>query len=96
MDVKVDALMLKRLFMEGPSFLLASLLIIIFAFPVKADPPADHNLNVDFPFCNVDFLNTFFQKQEGKVSYGRWTIIELIVMHISIYLAYQVYVFLTF
>ena len=38
MNVKVDALMLKRLLMESSFLLLASLLIIIFAFPVKAAP----------------------------------------------------------
>ncbi len=48
--------MIKRLFIESPFFLLASLLIIIFALPAKADPPADHNLNVDYPFCKLDVL----------------------------------------
>ena len=95
MDVKVDVLMLKCLFMEDPFFLLASSLIIIFALPVKADPPADHNLNADSPFCMVDFLDTYFRSKREKVSYGRWAIIGLMML-ISIYLAYHVYVFLTF
>jgi len=53
---EVDALMLKRLFMESPFFLSASILIIIFALPAKVDPPADHDLNVDYPFCKVNVL----------------------------------------
>jgi len=59
MDVKVDALMLKRLFMEDPFFIFASLLIIIFALPAEAEPPAGHNLN-------VNYLDTYFRSQKGE------------------------------
>jgi len=39
------------------------------------------------------FVDTYIRSKREKVSYGRWTIIGLIIMLISIYLAYQVYVF---
>jgi len=75
MDFKVDALMLKHPFMEGPFFILASFLIIIFALPAKAEPPIDHSLNVYYPLCNVDFFDTYFRSKNEKVSYGRCIII---------------------
>jgi len=41
------------------------------------------------------FLDTYFRSEKEKVSYGRWIIIGLMML-MSIYIAYQVYAFLTF
>ena len=94
MDVKVDAPMFKRLLMESPFFLLASLVIIIFALPAKADPPADHDLNADYPFRKVDVLQgdiftIFFGSNVKNLSANCQSLTQNSSFYLSISTAYE-------
>ena len=94
MDVKVDAQMFKRLLMESPFFLLASLVIIIFALPAKVDPPADHDLNADYPFRKVDVLQgdiftIFFGSNVKNLSANCQSLTQNGSFYLSISTAYE-------